>query len=156
VLQGHALMESRHGLVVDATLTHATGMAEREATLTMLDRRKGRHRITFGADKAYVEGFVGDLRTRNVMPHGAINGTVFQTGKVRRTAIDGRTARHLGHAISLRCRKRTEKVFGWIKAQAGLAKVKVRPLPKLEAVFTFAALAYNLVHLPKLLSRAVA
>ena len=154
---GHALMENRNGLVVDATLTHATGTAEREATLTMLDRRKGRHRITLGADKAYdVEGFVGDLRTRHVTPHVAINGAVSQTGKVRRTAIDGRTTRHPGYPISLRCRKRIEEVFGWIKAQAGLAKVKVRSLPKVDAIFTFAAVAYNLVRLPKLLARAVA
>src|SRR6195952_5975795 len=133
---GPALMENRNGLVVDATLTHATGTAEREAALTMLDRRKGRHRITLGADKAYdVEGFVGDLRTRHVTPHVAINGAVSKTGKVRRTAIDGRTTRHPGYAISLRCRKRIEEVFGWIKAQAGLAKVKVRSLPKVEAVF---------------------
>ena len=154
---GHALMENRNGLVVDATLTHATGTAEREATLAMLDRRTRRHRITLGADKAYdVAGFVGDLRSRNVTPHIAINGAVSKTGKVRKTAIDGRTTRHLGYAISLRCRKRIEEVFGWIKAQAGFAKVRVRSLPKVEAVFTFAAVAYNLVRLPKLLARAVA
>jgi transposase len=154
---GHALMENRNGLVVDATLTHATGTAEREATLTMLDRRKGRHRITLGADKAYdVAAFVGDLRARTVTPHITINGAVSKTGKVRKTAIDGRTTRHPGYAISLRCRKRIEEVFGWIKAQAGLAKVKVRSLPKVEAVFTFVAVAYNLVRLPRLLAGAVA
>ena len=75
---------------------------------------------------------------------------------MRRTAIDGRTTRHPGYAISLRCRKRIEEVFGWIKAQAGLAKVKVRSLPKVDAIFTFAAVAYNLVRLPKLLARALA
>ena len=154
---GHALMENRHGLVVDATLTHATGTAEREATLTMLDRRKSRHRITLGADKAYdVEAFVGDLRTRRVTPHIAINGAVSKTGKPRKTAIDGRTTRHAGYAISQRCRKRIEEVFGWIKTQAGLAKVKVRSRPKVEAVFTFAAAAYNLVRIPKLLAGAAA
>ncbi|CAA2145117.1 hypothetical protein MBLL_04239 [Methylobacterium bullatum] len=152
---GHALMENRNGLVVDATLTHATGTAEREATLTMLDRRPRRHRITLGADKAYdVRAFVGDLRARRVTPHIAINGAVSKTGKPRKTAIDGRTTRHPGYAISLRCRKRVEEVFGWIKAQAGLAKVKVRSKPKVEAVFTFAAAAYNLVRLPKLLAQS--
>ena len=151
---GHALMENRHGLVVDATLTHATGTAEREATLTMLDRRPRRHRITLGADKAYdVRAFVGDLRARCVTPHIAINGAVSKSGKPRRTAIDGRTTRHPGYAISLRCRKRVEEVFGWIKAQAGLAKVKLRSKSKVEAVFTFAAAAYNLVRIPKLLAR---
>ena len=88
-------MENRHGLVVDATPTHATGTAEREATQTMLDRPKSRHRITLGADKAYdVEAFVGDLRARRVTPHIAINGAVSRTGRPRKTAIDGRTTRH--------------------------------------------------------------
>lgn len=154
---GHALMENRHGLVVDAMLTHATGTAEREATLAMLDRREGGGRMTLGADKAYdVEAFVGDLRARRVTPHIAINGAVSKTGKPRKTAIDRRTTRHPGYAISQRCRKRIEEVFGWIKAQAGLAKVKLRSRPKAEAVFTFAAAAYNLVRLPKLLACAAA
>jgi transposase len=154
---GHALMENRHGLVVDATLTHATGTAEREATLAMLDRRKGRHPITLGADKAYdVEAFVGDLRARRVTPHIAINGAISKTGKVRKSAIDSRTTRHPGYAISQRCRKRIEEVFGWIKIQAGFAKVKLRSRRKVEAVFTFAAAAYNLVRIPKLLAQAAA
>jgi hypothetical protein len=122
---GHALMENRHGLVVDAA--HATGTAEREAALLMLDRRKRRHRITLGADKAYdVEAFVPALRARRVSPHVAINGAVSKTGKIRKTALDGRTTHHAGYAISLRCRKRIEEAFGWIKAQAGLRKVKLR------------------------------
>ena len=95
-------MENRNGLVVDATLTHATGTAEREATLTMLDRRPRRHRITLGADKAYdVRAFVGDLRARRVTPHITINGAVSKSGKPRKTAIDGRTTHHPGYAISL-------------------------------------------------------
>ena len=154
---GHAMMENRNGLVVDATLTHATGMAEREATLLMLDRRANRRRVTLGADKAYdVEAFVGDLRARKVTPHLTINGAVSKLGKIRKSAIDGRVTRHAGYAISLRCRKRIEEVFGWIKTQAGLAKVKVRGRAKAEAVFTFAAVAYNLVRLPKLLAEAPA
>ena len=72
---GHALMENRHGLVVDATLTRATGTAERDAALLMLERRARRHRITPGADEAYdVEAFVGALRARRVSPHIAVNG----------------------------------------------------------------------------------
>lgn len=154
---GHALMENRNGLVVDATLTHATGTAEREATLLMLDRRANRRRVTLGADKAYdVEAFVGDLRARNVTPHLTINGAVSKLGKIRKSAIDGRVTRHAGYAISLRCRKRIEEVFGWIKTQAGLAKVKVRGRAKAEAVFAFAAVAYNLIRLPKLLAGAAA
>lgn len=150
---GHALMENRHGLVVDAALTHATGTAEREAALLMLDRRKRRHRITLGADKAYdVEAFVHALRARRVSPHVAINGAVSKTGKIRKTALDGRTTHQAGYAISLRCRKRIEEAFGWIKAQAGLSKVKLRGRARVEALFTFAAAAYNLVRLPKLMA----
>jgi transposase len=150
---GHVLMENRNGLAVDATLTHATGKAEREATLTMLDRRSNRRRITLAADKAYdVEAFIGDLRTRDVTPHITVNGAVSKCGHVRKTAIDARTTRHPGYAISQRCRKRIEEVFGWIKAQAGYAKVKVRGRSKVDAVFTFAVAAYNLVRIPKILA----
>ena len=85
-----------------------------------------------------------------------INGAASKTGKARRTAIDGRTTRHPGYAIRLRGRKRIEKIVGWIKAPARLANVKVRSLLEVEAVFTFAASAYNLVRRPKLLARAVA
>lgn len=149
---GHVLMENRNGLAVDAVLTRATGTAEREAALTMLDRRR-RRRITLGADKAYdVADFVKALRQRGVTPHVAINGTVSKLGKVRKSAVDGRTTRHAGYGISQRIRKRIEETFGWIKAQAGLGKVKVRGRAKAEAVFTFATAAYNLVRIPKLLS----
>jgi transposase len=152
---GHVLMENRNGLAVDAALTHATGTAEREATLAILDRRKGGCRITLGADKAYdVTAFVEDLRSRQVTPHIAINGAVSKHGAVRKTAIDGRTTRHVGYGISQVCRKRIEEVFGWIKAQAGRGKVKVRGCAKAEAVFTFAVAAYNLIRIPKLLATA--
>ncbi len=161
------LRENRNGLVVDATLTHATGTAEREATLTMLDRRKrggrkrgGRkrggqkraRRITLGADKAYdVTDFVGDLRKRKVTPHIAVNGAV---SKLRKSAIDRRTTRHPGYAVSQRIRKRVEEVFGWLESQAGFDQVKVRGRKKAEAVFTFATAAYNLIRIPKLLAEA--
>lgn len=149
---GHVLMENRNGLAVDAALTHATGTAEREAALAMLDRRNGQGRITLGADKAYdTTAFVEDLREREVTPHIAINGTVSKHGVVRKTAIDRRTTRHAGYRVSQILRKRIEEVFGWIKAQAGLDQVKVRGRAKAEAVFTFAVAAYNLIRIPKLL-----
>lgn len=149
---GHVLMENRNGLAVDAALTHATGKAEREAALIMLDRRKARRRITLAADKAYdVTGFIGDLRTRKVTPHIAVNGALSKTGKARKTAMDRRTLRHAGYAISQRIRKRIEEIFGWIKKPGGLAKAKVRGKPKVDAVFTFTVIAYNLIRLPKLL-----
>ncbi len=154
---GHVLMENRNALAVDAALTHATGTAEREAAMAMLARRKRNGRITLGADKAYdVTDFVEDLRGRRVTPHIAINGAVSKLGKVRKTAVDARTTRHAGYGISQICRKRIEEVFGWIKAQAGFPKVKVRGLAKAEAVFTFAVVAYNLVRIPKLLTPSTA
>ena len=150
---GHALMENRNGLAVDGGITQASGTAEREAALAMLDRRSGRRRITLGADKAYdVRQFVEDLRERSVTPHIAIDGHLSKTGKPRATAMDRRTTRHPGYAISQCCRKRIEEVFGWAKSSAGLAKVKLRGRAKVDAVFTLTLAAYNLVRLPKLLA----
>ena len=152
---GHALMENRHGLAVDGGVTQATGTAEREAALAMLDRRPRRRRITLGADKAYdVTGFIGDLRARRVTPHVAIDGHLSKTGKPRKTAVSARTTRHPGYAASQRCRKRIEEVFGWLKGSAGLAKVKLRGRARVDAVFTLALAAYNLIRLPKLLGAA--
>src|SRR6185437_1674170 len=119
---GHALMENRHGLAVDGVVTQATDFAEREAALQMLDRRPQRRRITLGADKAHdVSPFIEDLRNRHVTPHVAIDGHVrstVPTSRPRSSAVDGRTTRHRGYAISQRCRKRIEEVFGWAKAAA--------------------------------------
>ncbi|TKB20433.1 MAG: IS5 family transposase [Mesorhizobium sp.] len=150
---GHALMENRHGLVVDGGVTQATGKAEREAALAMLERRPSRRRITLGADKAYdVRQFVKDLREHKVTPHIAVNGHLSKTGKPRVTAIDGRTKRHPGYEASQCCRKRIEEVFGWIKSSAGMAKVKLRGCARVGAAFTLNLAAYNLVRLPKLLA----
>ena len=153
---GHALMENRHGLAVDGAVTQATGLAEREATLAMLDRRRGQRRITLGADKAYdVRDFIGELRARQVTPHIAVDGHVRSTAAISRprsSAIDARTTRHGGYAVSQRLRKRIEEVFGWTKASAGLAKVKLRGRLKVEAAFTLGLVAYNLIRLPKLLA----
>jgi Transposase DDE domain len=91
------------------------------------------------------------LCDRKVTPHIAIDGHLTKTGKRRKTAIDGRTLRHAGYAISQCCRKRIEEAFGWIKTVAGLGQVKVRGLAKVRAVFIFAIAAYNLVRIPKLL-----
>ena len=93
-----------------------------------------------------------ELRARKVTPHIAIDGHLTKTGKRRKTAIDRRTLRHAGHEVSQRCRKRIEEVFGWIKGSAGLAKVKLRGRARVDAVFTLALAAYNLVRLPKLLA----
>jgi transposase len=151
---GHALMENRHGLAVGGGISQATGTAEREMALALIDgQRRGGRRITLGADKAYdVEQFVHDLRNRSVTPHIAIDGHLSKTGTPRKTAVDGRTTRHIGYDISQHCRKRIEEVFGWIKSSAGLAKVKLRGRDRVDAAFTLALAAYNLIRLPKLLA----
>lgn len=71
---GHALMENRHGLVVQADATQANGVAERESALEMIDRQAPgtSNRLTLGADKAYdAREFVADLRQKCVTPHVA-------------------------------------------------------------------------------------
>src|SRR5579863_9652249 len=161
---GHALMENLHGLAVAGTVTHATGTAERDAALALIERPRRQRlrrairragRITLGADKGYdVAGFVAELRNRTVTPHIAINGRISKNGVVRTTAIDRRVTRHRGYAVSQVVRKRVEEIFGWDKSIAGLAQVKLRGLAKVKALFTFALAAYNLIRLPKLLAPA--
>jgi transposase len=151
---GHALMENRHGLAVGGGVSQATGSAERDKALELIDDYRGdsERRITLGADKAYdVTPFVHELRGRSVTPHIAIDGHLTKTGKRRKTAVDGCTTRHVGYDISQRCRKRIEEIFGWIKSSAGLAKVKLRGRDRVDAAFTLALAAYNLIRLPKLL-----
>lgn len=153
---GHALMENRNGLAVGGLITAATGRAEREAALALVDQRKGSGRITLGADKAYdVRQFIDDLRMRGVTPHIAIDGHVRITnagsGAARSSAVDARTTRHAGYAVSQRSRKRIEEIFGWIKVSAGLARVKLRGRDRVDAAFRLALSAYNLIRLPKLL-----
>jgi transposase len=147
---GHALMENRNGLVVDACLTEANGHAERIAALHMVEPRADRPTpITLGADKAYdAEDFVNELRSMNATPH------VAQNMNGRASTIDGRTTRHAGYIVSQRIRKRIEEVFGWIKTVAGHARTKFRGRDRVGWAFTFAAAAYNLARLPKLLAAA--
>lgn len=143
---GHVLMENRNGLVVNAAVCSATGTAEREAALAMIDQLLDRRRVTLGADKNYdTKDFVRDLRDRNVTPHVARN----QNAR-RSSAIDGRTTRHAGYQISQRKRKRVEEIFGWLKIIGGVRKQRHRGLPKVGWMFTFAAAAYNLVRIRNL------
>ncbi len=146
---GHVLMENRNGLVVDTETTRVSGHAERLAALEMVDGivdPNGSRRITIGADKGYdARDFVAELRERGATPHVAQN----QNG--RRSAIDGRTTRHPGYAISLRIRKRIEEVFGWLKSSAGQGKTRFRGLSRVRFAFTLTVAAYNLIRLPKLL-----
>ena len=123
---GHLLMENRNGLIVDGRVGTASGTAERDEAQAMVAAIPGRHRITVGGDKNFdTAGFVAALKELNATPHVARNTTN------RRSAIDGRTTRHPGYAISLRIRKRIEEAFGWAKTVAGLRKARHRGLPNL-------------------------
>ncbi|MFO0699651.1 MAG: IS5 family transposase [Nitrospira sp.] len=146
---GHVLMENRNGLVVDATVTSATGTAERDAALVLVDSRPTTRRITLGGDKNDdTAAFVDALRERHVTPH------VAQHTRGRGSAIDGRTTRHPGYTISQQKRKRVEEVFGWMKTVGLLRKVKLRGVPRVGWLFTFAAAVYNLVRIRNLVAVA--
>ena len=149
---GHLLIENRHGLIADAMATQADGHAERDAGVLMLHaqwkRAPGRRR-TLGADKGYdVREFVDVVRELGTTPHVAQNLT-------RRggSAIDGRTIRHPGYAMSQHARPRIEPAFGWLKTIAWIRKVKLRGLAKVDWLFVFASAAFNLIRLPKLVLR---
>ena len=139
---GHVLMENRHGLVVDTDVTQATGTAEREAALTMAEAIPGPQRITLGADKNYdTRNFVRELRELRVTPH------VAQNTSGRSSAIEGRTTRHPGSAVSQRKRKGVEELFGWMKTVGLLRKTRYRGVARVGWMFTFAAAVYNLVRM---------
>ncbi len=150
VFLGHALMENRSGLMVDACLTKVSGLAERMVALAMIEQHADRPRpITLGADRSYdAADFVNELCSMNVRPHVAQN----PTGCCGRSAIDSRTTRHPRYAASQRVRKCIEEGFGWMKTVAGLDRPKLRGVGPVGWAFTFAAAAYNLVRLPKLLA----
>ena len=146
---GHVLMENRHGLVVNATVTSATGTAEREAALALADTRPLTRRITLGRDKNDdTAAFVDALRVRQGTPHVAQHTTQ------RTSAIDGRTTRHPGYAASEQTRKRVEEVFGWLKTVGVLRKVKLQGVRRVGWLFTFAAAVYNRVRMRNLVEAA--
>lgn len=140
---GHCLMENRNGLVVDARLTLATGTAERDAALEMLEELGGTQRVTLGADKGYdTRGFVELCRELGATPHVA--------QKKRGSAVDGRTTRHAGYEISQRVRKRVEEIYGWMKTIGLMRKTRHRGSRRVGWTFVFAAAAYNLVRIRNL------
>ena len=145
---GHSLTENRHGLIVDCELTTASGTCEREAGLRLVERqrrRSGCRRLTVGADRGYdTADFVAGLRELGATPHVA--------RKKRASAIDGRTTRHAGYAVSQRRRKTVEEPFGWMKTVGGLHKLRHRGRAKAAVIFTLACAAYNLVRLRTLLA----
>jgi transposase len=148
---GHGLMENRHGLLVRTLVTLAEGTAEREAALGMAKKMAGRKRLTLAGDKNYdTRDFVRALRHLRITPHVAQNTTN------RSSAIDQRTTRHAGYALSQQKRKRVEQSFGWMKMIGMLRKVKLRGREKVGWLFTFAGAAYNLIRLQRLQAQVVA
>ena len=144
---GHALMENRSGLIVQGELTEADGHAERRAALDMIHRHSpgSTQRLTLGADKGYdAAGFVTDLRKACVTPHVA--------QKSRHSAIDGRTTRHKGYALSIKHRKRIEEAFGWAKTVGHMAQTVYRGVERVRSRFILTMAANNLARLPRLLA----
>jgi transposase len=145
----HALMENRNGLLVDFQVTTATGTAEREVAVRLVDeaRQRGFHPTTLGADKNYdTRESVAQLRRRHVTPH------VAQNTSGRRSAIDDRTTRHVGYALSQRVRKRVEEIFGWMKTVGGFRRTRFRGLERTHLAGYLVATAYNLVRLARLIA----
>lgn len=141
---GHVLMENRNGLVVAATVTHATGTAEREAALSMARQRRIT-KATLGADKGYdTAQFITQVRAMGLTPH------VAQNNKIRHSAIDGRTTRHSGYELSQRKRKRVEEIFGWKKTVGLIRKVHFRGKALVTDVFHWHAAAFNLLRIRNL------
>ena len=144
---GNLLVENRYGLIVNAMAWEATGTAERDTALLMLEQVPGDGRITVGGDKGFdTKEFVRECRHMKVIPHVAQNQR-----RAGGSAIDRRTARHHSYQTSQRKRKRIEECFGWLKTIALLRKVRHRGLLKVDWVFTFACAAYNLVRMRNLI-----
>ena len=141
---GHVLTDNRHGLVVNVRASTSEGTAEREVAAQMLAEvaQPGKS-VTVGADKGYdTKAFVQACREHGITPHVAQN--------LRRnggSAIDGRTTRHPGYAVSQRKRKRIEQCFGWGKAIGPIRQVMVKGLDKVDQLLTLTMAAYNLTRL---------
>jgi len=148
----HVVVENRHGIIVETELTPAHGRSEEDAALLMVERLPGRRRITLGGDKGYDDRkLIAELRRMRVTPHVARN--LKRSGG---SALDERTTRHAGYAVSQRKRKRVEEVFGWLKTVALLRKLRHRGREKVGWMFTFAAAAYNLLRFRTLLAAEAA
>ncbi len=148
---GNLLVENRNGLIISSLVWEATGTAERDAAMTMLQDVPGRKRVTVGGDKGFdTAEFVRECRNMRVTPHVAQN-----LARRGGSAVDGRTTQHEGYHISQKKRKRIEECFGWLKTIALLRKVRHRGTLKVDWTFTFACAAYNLVRMRNLMAVAV-
>jgi transposase len=146
----HAMMENRNGLIVDFRVSPATGTAERDEALNMIraHKKRGARVKTVGADKAYdVRQFVKDVRDEDVTPHIAAKNSC--------GAIDRRTTRHATYAISQRCRKRVEEIFGWMKSIGGFRRSRYRGRERTALWGALVAATYNVIRITKLLRLAV-
>jgi transposase len=145
----HLLTENRHGFIVDTAVTDAMGTAERDAALMMLGELPlTSRRVTVGGDKNFdMPAWVAAVRQMRITPH------VAQPTTKRRSAIDGRTTRHPGYALSQRCRKKVEQPFGWMKTVGLLRKLRHRGGRKVDWIVSFTAAAYNLVRWRTLAAR---
>lgn len=147
--QGHVLMENENGFAVAGALTEASGFAEREAAIRLLDQIRRSGRVTLGADKGYdTRDFVAETRARGITPHVAQNVTN------RNSAIDGRTTRHKSYSASQALRPAIERINAWLKCIAGQRKTKHRGVERVGWNFVFALAAFNLVKLRNLEARA--
>jgi hypothetical protein len=142
---GQVLRENRHGLIITPRLTAATGTAARDTAAGLVGDLPGRHRLTGGGDQADdTREFVQALRALNAVPHVAQN----HTGRL--SAIDGRTTRQPGYAISHRWRHRVEEIFGWMKTVGNLRKTRHRGEERVGWMFTLTAAADHLVRIRNL------
>ena len=147
---GNLLVENRNGRIVNAMAWEASGTAERDTALAMLEQIAGTKRVTVGGDKGFdTADFISECRHLQVTPQVAQND-----GRRGGSALDQRTTRHAGYRISQKKRKRIEECFGWLKTIALLRKVRHRGLFKVDWVCTFACAAYNLVRLRNLSMQA--
>ncbi len=142
---GHLMIDNRHGLATNACVSIATGTAEREVAVKMAGEIRGMSRVTLAADRGYdTRACIEQLRDRKVTPHVAQNDTN------RRSAIDRRTTRHPGYAMSQKKRKLVEQMFGWAKTVGLMRKTRHRGTERVDWMFVFTAAAYNLVRMRNL------
>ena len=133
---------------MDLRVSEATGRSERQTAIEMLAKRQRRCRITVAADRGYDNAeFVAHCREANITPHVTQNTR-------RRSAIDGRTVRHAGYAISQRVRKRIEQVFGWIKTVGGLRRSRYRGRQRTQLAAHLVGAACNLLRIAKLVAQS--
>ena len=151
--QATVLMENRHGLAVGSCTSAATGTAERDnAVLLAAGAPYRAERITVGADKGFdTQACVDELRAVESTPHIAQHISARHP-----SAIDGRTTRHAGYAVSQRKRKRIEEIFGWLKTVGLCRQTRFRGLARVGWMVTFATAVYNLVRMRRLLAPATA